>query len=230
MDGIALKPLTVSFSEPGFLSKANQENQFGPWFTLSDQERQQLGSPMGPVNPQALNRYAYVMGNPLKYTDPSGHTWYLSQIEAADLAISLRDLASELRTYTDPAVALSIMSEAIAVFTVMMRKAYAADYLLSKVILPPSAAVTKFFGVAGLFLFSIEKAVEHAASQIDELARMIELANRRGNGVILETIDGVLYAADRRTGEQWVLDTPFWLDNTLPTSLNRGETLGNPSS
>jgi len=26
-----------------------------------------------PGNPQALNRYAYVNNNPLKYTDPSGH-------------------------------------------------------------------------------------------------------------------------------------------------------------
>jgi RHS repeat-associated protein len=26
-----------------------------------------------PGNPQALNRYAYVYGSPLKYTDPSGH-------------------------------------------------------------------------------------------------------------------------------------------------------------
>jgi RHS repeat-associated protein len=27
----------------------------------------------GYANPQALNRYSYVLGNPLKYTDPSGH-------------------------------------------------------------------------------------------------------------------------------------------------------------
>jgi hypothetical protein len=26
-----------------------------------------------PANPQALNRYAYVLNNPLRYTDPSGH-------------------------------------------------------------------------------------------------------------------------------------------------------------
>ena len=27
----------------------------------------------GPVNPRALNRYAYALNNPLKYTDPTGH-------------------------------------------------------------------------------------------------------------------------------------------------------------
>gem|GEM_PF-2289589 len=73
MDGIALKPLTVSFSEPGFVAKLNSENQFGPWFTLSNREQQQLGSPMGPQNPQSLNRYSYVLNNPMRYADPSGH-------------------------------------------------------------------------------------------------------------------------------------------------------------
>jgi hypothetical protein len=73
MDGIALKPLTVAFHEYGFVSKLNRENQFGPWFTLSDRERQQLGDPMGPANPQALNRYSYTLNNPVRYTDPSGH-------------------------------------------------------------------------------------------------------------------------------------------------------------
>lgn len=27
-------------------------------------------------NPQALNRYSYVVNNPLRYTDPTGHAWY----------------------------------------------------------------------------------------------------------------------------------------------------------
>lgn len=62
------------FHEPGLIARLNQENQFGPWFTLSAEQHQQLGSPWGPQNPQALNRYAYVLNNPLRWTDPSGHT------------------------------------------------------------------------------------------------------------------------------------------------------------
>ena len=27
----------------------------------------------GPTNPQALNRYNYVLNNPLRYIDPTGH-------------------------------------------------------------------------------------------------------------------------------------------------------------
>jgi hypothetical protein len=73
MDGVALKTLTVSFNEYGFNAKLNSENRFGPWFTLSNKEKQQLGSTMGPTNPQGLNRYAYVHNNPVKYVDPSGH-------------------------------------------------------------------------------------------------------------------------------------------------------------
>jgi hypothetical protein len=32
----------------------------------------------GARNPQALNRYAFVVGNPLKYTDPSGHFFWIA--------------------------------------------------------------------------------------------------------------------------------------------------------
>ncbi len=51
MAGIASKPLTVDFHANGFVSTLNRENQLGPWFTLSDQERRQVGAPWGPSNP-----------------------------------------------------------------------------------------------------------------------------------------------------------------------------------
>ena len=60
MDGVAVKPLTVGFHETEFLEKLNGENQFSFWFQLSGKQRQQVGSPWGPSNPQALNRYSYV--------------------------------------------------------------------------------------------------------------------------------------------------------------------------
>jgi RHS repeat-associated protein len=36
-----------------------------------------------PTTPQALNRYAFAGGNPLRYVDPSGHSWYDFVIAAA---------------------------------------------------------------------------------------------------------------------------------------------------
>ncbi len=33
-----------------------------------------------PANPQSLNRYTYVLNNPLKYTDPSGHAGFLATV------------------------------------------------------------------------------------------------------------------------------------------------------
>ena len=73
MDGVALKGLTVDFHEPGFVGQIAGENNLPFWFQLSDDDRGKVGSPWGPSNPQALNRYAYVQNNPLGATDPSGH-------------------------------------------------------------------------------------------------------------------------------------------------------------
>ena len=73
MAGIASKPLTVDVHETGVVSAVNRENQVGPWYTRSDDAKQQLGAPWGPANPQALNRYSSVLNGPLTWTDPSGH-------------------------------------------------------------------------------------------------------------------------------------------------------------
>ena len=62
MDGVALRPLTVAFHEPGFIATLNGEG--------ANADKLHWG---GPVNPQALNRYSYVGNNPMRWTDPSGH-------------------------------------------------------------------------------------------------------------------------------------------------------------
>jgi len=78
--GAALRPLTTDFHEPGFAAGLAREDAFtqakGFRFQLRDQDRQQGAGAQwqwGPQNPQALNRYAYVLDNPLRYTDPIGH-------------------------------------------------------------------------------------------------------------------------------------------------------------
>jgi RHS repeat-associated protein len=77
-DQMRLTPLTVGFHETQFLGVVNAENQelleFGQPALWGEQARQEHNVPMGPSNPQALNRYAYVLNNPLRYVDPSGHS------------------------------------------------------------------------------------------------------------------------------------------------------------
>jgi hypothetical protein len=78
--GAVLRPLTVDFHESAFSAGLAAEDAFtqakGFWFQLSDQDKQKGEGAKwqwGPQNPQALDRYSYVLNNPLRYTDPTGH-------------------------------------------------------------------------------------------------------------------------------------------------------------
>jgi RHS repeat-associated protein len=46
------------------------------------------------TNPQSLNRYSYVLNNPLKYTDPSGH-WFDLAIEVFSIGFDIQQLISD---------------------------------------------------------------------------------------------------------------------------------------
>jgi RHS repeat-associated protein len=110
VDGSAqLAPLTVDFHEPGFVAAVNGENAFraerGFWFQLSDDDKQQAGSPWGPNNPQALNRYAYVLNNPVRYVDPTGHC------PCGRLFRWLIDLVNYIADTVLQAVAINILSD-----------------------------------------------------------------------------------------------------------------------
>jgi hypothetical protein len=76
-DKASIVPLTVDFHELQLLAQLNAENRYtlehGFWFQLSAREKHEAKVQRGPPNPQALNRFSYALGNPLKYTDPSGH-------------------------------------------------------------------------------------------------------------------------------------------------------------
>ena len=92
-----LTPLTVHLGE--FAAQVNAENRevlrFGAFFQWSSKTRQEHNVPMGPANPQALNRYAYCLNNPVRYTDPSGH-WNLEAELSASEAQAIINLANVL--------------------------------------------------------------------------------------------------------------------------------------
>lgn len=46
-----------------------------------------------PGRPQALNRYAYTLNNPLKYTDPTGHFWWIAAAGAVGAVIGAGSVA-----------------------------------------------------------------------------------------------------------------------------------------
>jgi RHS repeat-associated protein len=102
--------LSVGFHKPGFVAELGAEHRFiltrGFWFQLDEDARQEAKVPWGPVDPQALNRYAYVLNNPLRYVDPTGHVPWLIIVGIAVILIegglSIADAYFTVQTLLDP--------------------------------------------------------------------------------------------------------------------------------
>ena len=95
-----LTPLTVNLGE--FAAQVNAENreviQFGAFFQWSSKVREEHNVPLGPANPQALNRYAYCLNNPLRYVDPTGH-YLVNTIDVDLTADQVNTLIAEINTF-----------------------------------------------------------------------------------------------------------------------------------
>jgi RHS repeat-associated protein len=184
MDGIALKPLTVAFVEYGFINQVNQENQFPAWFQMSDQQKQQAGWQFGPLNPQSLNRYSYVLNNPMKYTDPSGHSLYLDPTEAAGYASTLRRVANAIdilssAIISNPSKVMSVVTEIVA--------AAAASGAISG-----AMAALMTTGIGMLIAAGIAVDAHLIAKRLHEFADIIDEVRSVGQGVIISADCGGL--------------------------------------
>ena len=75
-------PITVDFHE--FIAQVGEENrlldQYGWFFQWDDKVRREHPVPIGPSNPQALNRYAYGLNNSLRHLDPTGHDTLIFEV------------------------------------------------------------------------------------------------------------------------------------------------------
>jgi RHS repeat-associated protein len=208
VDGASqLTPLTVDFHEPGFVAMLNGETAFrqtkGFWFQLSDEDRQQAGSPWGPANSQALNRYSYVLNNPLCYIDPTGHSVYMDKPEALRYVQALKNLASGLKTaatliknggYTIAAISLAITAvapEAVAATAItalisLIAAGIGADFLqaLADQILEYAGYVASNTGDTGVII--------SASCNTPGFSCNITVVNRdNGNGVMYTTGPGL---------------------------------------
>jgi RHS repeat-associated protein len=86
-------PLRVGTFKPQDIARVGEENrqiaQYGFWFQRGPEARQETVHPTGPTNPQELNRYAYCLGNPLRYVDPSGEQTGVVEAIVAFVFISI---------------------------------------------------------------------------------------------------------------------------------------------
>lgn len=217
LDGIALKPLTVDFHEVGFGATLNGESSQPFWFQMSDQQRQKAGDPWGPTNPQALNRYSYVLNGPMKATDPSGHSVYMEKDEAMAYADELEQAAATLRDIK-PVIDYSVKGGALLGALLAILKAM------------PVLAGTIVF--AGLTVDLLTVSLEQMAKQLETYARLIRTASNYGQNAIIISADCAnksvscnVTVINRNTGNGSVMQMGLLLGGVLFDGWHNGQEL-----
>ena len=193
----------------------------GFWFQLDRQGRQQMGSPMGPANPQALNRYSYVQNNPLKYTDPTGHTIYLDPYNAGRLVSALSELADQWKDIVTLSGFLSSATAGISGIITALGLTGAVAMAFATI------AAAAFVAIAALAATVGAAAIYYAAMDIQFLAYRIAEYTGRGSGIAIAAENGYIYLLNRDTGSEYVWDAPLWMDVSLPGWLRFDTTIGN---
>ena len=211
MDGIALRPLAVDFHEAGLVSTLNSEG--------ANADKLHWG---GPTNPQVLNRYAYVNNNPMRWTDPTGHSWYFGQNEAAQAALMFRDAARELRNQQTLEPTIDLVSGLVSGLASKWLESAAAKAVSGALLRGLGAGAGAILSMVGSVLTIRDGALGFQADQLDEIAYLIESANVGGSGVALTYHDGNLISLNRTDGSRYVLKLPPLVGKDLPETLKPG--------
>ena len=222
MDGVALRPLTVAFHEPGFIATLNGEG--------ANADKLHWG---GPVNPQALNRYSYVMNNPIRWTDPSGHSLYLTNADARNLVDALNQTALEIAMGGTVVGGITQLVEKITAKADLAGEALSAESqvfhraVVAGAIEAMAAGAIFGAGVMAAFSGSVAYSMSQLSSVID--------AHNGNNGVAIAVENGNVLIADRESGKAvaWIPGVSpgaNYLVSNMPKSWQFGaKPIGDPN-
>lgn len=209
-----LTTLTTDFHE--FIGKVTQENQavlqYGPFFQWSEKVRQDNPVPSGPLNPQALNRYAYCLNSPLRYVDPTGHAAYVLTKEQIEEFIKIFDT-------------LAVVT-GVGVGSVMIGIDWLSDYATP--VFPQAGFAIN--SVAHLGEFDTAASVAEYSAIANVFRDAAKVAEASPDGTATLVLSDALFATQFYCKEVGVQDQAVLRSNTFIVPLSMVDPLGSSKS